>query len=80
MDLTNLSQAEKALLAFCGIFVVIFSSVMYYHMIILPSQAASSPDAPPRAAYIQGSDGTTAGDALAPASRQDARKEASGSR
>jgi len=74
MDLTNLSQAEKALLAFCGLFVVIFSSVMYYSMIILPNQAAPSQDVAPRVAYSDAQTEKLATDSLAPAANQDVSK------
>jgi hypothetical protein len=80
MDITNLSKGEKAMLAFCGLFVVIFSSVMYYNMIIAPQQAASSQEAAPQAAYSQGNAGTIASDTLAPAAHQDASNVGSGSR
>lgn len=53
MDLTNLSQAEKAMLAFCGIFVIIFSTVMYYSMIVLPRQDAPSQESATRSAHIE---------------------------
>jgi zona occludens toxin (predicted ATPase) len=79
MDLTNLSQAEKALLAFCGVFVVIFSSVMYYLMIIQPNQAAPSQEAP-RAAYSEAQPTGIAADTLAPAASQGANDGVSRSR